>query len=134
MSGTFDRAEHCRQIGFKPGHIHTGNGRKKDSETLNVQYLAKKYTKEALAGLMEIGRNVKNKAADRITAYNAVLDRGWGKPVQPTDIKGSILSLNFDQLRELEQRLVAMPVIEAVAEPAEPLEVADCVSATHDIS
>lgn len=43
--------------------------------------IAKEHAEDALAVLVEIMRNGENEAA-RISAANAVLDRGYGKPMQ----------------------------------------------------
>jgi hypothetical protein len=44
--------------------------------------MAKDYAEEALLTLAEIMRNDKEAANARVSAANALLDRGYGKPVQ----------------------------------------------------
>lgn len=48
-----------------------------------IKSLARSHTRTALNVLVAVTRNTK--AAARIAAANAILDRGWGKPTQAVD-------------------------------------------------
>jgi hypothetical protein len=45
----------------------------------DLRELARQYTEDAIAALVEICLNGENEGA-RVAAANAILDRGWGKP------------------------------------------------------
>jgi len=49
-----------------------------------VQELARQYTEQAIETLAEIMNNHDAAAPARIAAAEALLNRGWGKPIQPT--------------------------------------------------
>lgn len=86
---------------FKPGQSGNPLGRSKDS--YRVSDLAKKHTEEALATLIEICTNTSAPPAARVQASVAILDRGWGKPVQQIDSNEEkvIGFLNLLQLVEM---------------------------------
>jgi hypothetical protein len=61
---------------FSPGQSGNPGGRPK--ATLNVQELARAHTEDAIQTLVEALKDPKLK----VQAATALLDRGWGKPVQ----------------------------------------------------
>ncbi len=68
--------------GFKSG------GRKKgvpNKATAEIREHAQRYTVEALEGLAQIARESSSDAV-RVSAWNALLDRGWGKPILGVDL------------------------------------------------
>ena len=65
---------------FKPGQSGNPLGRPKSDKT--IRDLARVHTKDALNTLTEIVKNPKASDTARVHACNALLDRGWGKPVQ----------------------------------------------------
>jgi hypothetical protein len=70
--------------GRKPGTPKTG-GRVKgqpNKATASLKDLARKYTDDALLTLADIMANDGEPAAARVSAANALLDRGYGKPSQ----------------------------------------------------
>lgn len=69
-------------IPFKPGKSGNPGGRPKGD--IELRRAARERTGEALETLINIMRNQKAPAAARVTAAEALLSRGWGKPVQPT--------------------------------------------------
>ena len=72
---------------FRPGHSGNPGGRPK--ALVQVRELAREYTEEAIQKLVELMRKADSDQA-QILAANSLLDRGWGKPVQPVgrDPKG----------------------------------------------
>ena len=69
--------------GSKPGERR--GGRKKgtpNKATKEIRELAREYTIEALEALYEIATGGESEAA-RVSAANAILDRGYGKPAMP---------------------------------------------------
>jgi hypothetical protein len=65
---------------FKPGKSGNPSGRPKTDQT--IRELARGYTDEAIKTLVEIASNPKASDSARVQACGALLDRGWGKPVQ----------------------------------------------------
>lgn len=69
--------------GSKPGE-HRG-GRAKgvpNKATASIRDAARKYTTQAIATLVEVMGDDKQPAPARVSAANALLDRGYGKPSQ----------------------------------------------------
>ncbi len=65
------------------GGARPGAGRKKGSPnkaTRTLKELAREYTSEAVEALIEVVRT--ETGAARVSAANAILDRGYGKPSQ----------------------------------------------------
>lgn len=61
-----------------------------------IRDLARKHTMKALRTLIEIAEGGENESA-RVTAANALLDRGWGKPAVPgvgADLP-AVITINF---------------------------------------
>jgi hypothetical protein len=82
---------------FKPGQSGNPGGRPKGD--IELRRAARGRTAEALETLINIMRNQKAPAAARVTAAEAILSRGWGKPVQPTaftDVDGNDRPLSGD--------------------------------------
>src|ERR1700743_1725692 len=48
-----------------------------------IRSLARSYTRTALNVLVGVMRSKDATAAAKVSAANAILDRGWGKPTQP---------------------------------------------------
>lgn len=71
--------------GSKPGERR--GGRKKgtpNKATASIKEAARAYTQEALLALVGVVRGGEDiPAAARVSAANALLDRGYGKPTQP---------------------------------------------------
>jgi hypothetical protein len=91
-----------------------GNPAGKPKEIREVIALARTYTPEAIRGLADIARDTKKApAAARVMAWNSLLDRAWGKPVQPTVIaldRGVAAPVDMDQLTD-EQREVLESIL-----------------------
>ncbi len=71
--------------GSKPGERRGGRKRGTPNKaTAEIREHAQQYTIEALEGLALIARNSTSDAA-RVSAWNALLDRGYGKPTQAVE-------------------------------------------------
>ena len=53
----------------------------------DIRSLARNHTAKALSTLASIMNQRKAPAAARVAAAQALLDRGWGKPTQPVDMR-----------------------------------------------
>jgi Family of unknown function (DUF5681) len=113
--------------GFKKGTSGNPGGPKKgDLPPIDVKKLARAHTREALAALVEITNDRKQKAGDRILAANSLLDRGFGRPHQSIDIEATLnkrlTELSLEEARRLDQMSTAAAppmLIDATAEPVE---------------
>ena len=65
-----------------PGQSGNPGGRPKG--VAEVVELARKHTKDAMAALHSIATGIDVPPAARVSASVALLERGWGKPLQPT--------------------------------------------------
>lgn len=70
---------------FKKGNRANPGGRPKADKT--VIDLARKHTREAIAGLLAIAREGESEAS-RVAAWREILDRAWGKPRQAVEHSG----------------------------------------------
>src|SRR5262249_27913662 len=81
---------------FRKGKSGNPGGRPKGSEELRA--LAQAHTAEAIDRLVRWMRTSNAKAS--VAACNALLDRGWGKPVQAiTANDGARMDVNIDEVR-----------------------------------
>lgn len=58
--------------------------------TASVKEAAQEHTEDAVATLAEIMGDKTQPAAARVSAANAILDRGYGKPSQALNLGGSL--------------------------------------------
>jgi hypothetical protein len=72
--------------GFQPGQ--SGNPGGKPKGLAEVQQLARAHTVTAINTLAQIASAAKAPPAARVSAAQALLDRGWGKPMQPMEHGG----------------------------------------------
>jgi hypothetical protein len=72
---------------FKKGQSGNPGGRPK--AVAEVQELARQHTTDAVETLVSIMTNPKSAPAARVSAANALLDRGYGKPPQHQHITGA---------------------------------------------
>jgi hypothetical protein len=73
-------------VPFQPGQSGNPSGRPK--QDVKLRDLARAHTSDAIATLVEVMKDVKAPPSARVSAANSVLDRGFGKPVQPVDGDG----------------------------------------------
>lgn len=75
------------------GGARPGAGRRKGSPnkaTVVVREAAQAFTEDALLTLAGIMRDATQPAAARVSAANALLDRGHGKPKQELELDGAL--------------------------------------------
>ena len=64
------------------------------SKTLTeIRSLARSHTRTAINALVGVMRSKNATHAARVSAANAILDRGWGKPAQPLENGDGALEL-----------------------------------------
>jgi hypothetical protein len=93
--------------GFKPGQ--SGNPGGRPAILKEVQELARNCTTEAVETLREIMRNKKAPAQARVAASSAMLDRGWGKPLQAVDLNHGTKDPVSEILDEVNGRTRGLP-------------------------
>ena len=71
---------------FEKGKSGNPGGRPKQIGDLKV--IAREKTAQAIATLVQVMSNRKSPAAARVTAACALLDRGYGRPIQMTELTG----------------------------------------------
>jgi hypothetical protein len=75
------------------GGARPGAGRKPGAVTpakRAIAEAAKEHAEAALTVLVTIAKDAKSPAAARVSAANAILDRGYGKPVQAVEHAGKL--------------------------------------------
>jgi hypothetical protein len=92
---------------FQKGQSGNPGGRPKAAET--VRDLARSHTTEAMQALVKIATKGKSESA-KVQAATAILERGWGKPLQQVEVKRT----PFDELSPDELRAVA-EALEAIS-------------------
>lgn len=91
MSGSTQKADKRKapKTAFKKGVSGNPMGRKKlTAEDLDLVAACKAKTSQALDTILDIMANGENEK-NRLTAALAVIERGYGKPVQPVDAEHS---------------------------------------------
>jgi len=85
------------------GGKREGAGRPKgavNKATASVREAAQSFTTDALSTLAEIMRDPEHPAAARVSAAQALLDRGHGKPTQSVELDGALdVSATVSEIR-----------------------------------
>ena len=74
--------------GWQKGVSGNPGGRLK--QPAKVTDLARSLCEEAVLGLAALARDPKMPAPTRLAAWNSILDRGMGKPIQAVDLTASV--------------------------------------------
>ena len=87
-----------------------------------VQELARSHTADAVTTLAEIMRDTEAAPAARVAAANALLDRGYGKPLQSSTV--SVRRVNAREMSDDELAAIALGRSEGAADPPDDPPVA----------
>jgi hypothetical protein len=93
--------------GFKKGKSGNPGGRPR--ALASVMQEARRHTWEALRVLLKLMRTAESESV-KLNAAEAILSRGWGKPIQAFQVDGRFLTkklaeLSSAEIAELEERL-----------------------------
>lgn len=78
---------------FQPGTSGNPSGRrKKTPEDKALEQLAREHSPAALEVLISIAKNAKFGPSARVSAATAIIDRGYGRPVQPVENDVSLVN------------------------------------------
>ena len=95
---------------FRPGQSGNPNGRPR--VLADVQNAAREHSADAIKTLSDIMDNPKAPAAARISAACALLDRGYGKPLQTVDANNTNVNYVVSDHPMTEEEWVAERVTE----------------------
>jgi hypothetical protein len=93
--------------GFTKGKSGNPGGRPR--ALASVMHEARRHTLEALRVLLKLMRDAESESV-RLNAAEAILSRGWGKPIQALQVDGRFLTkklsdLTPDEIQALEERV-----------------------------
>jgi hypothetical protein len=93
--------------GFKKGKSGNPGGRPR--QLASVMHEARRHTLEALQVQLQLMQSAESESV-RLNAAEAILNRGWGRPIQAVQVDGRFLTKKLtdpttDEIRDLEQRV-----------------------------
>jgi hypothetical protein len=103
----FDMANPTGRGGFAKGK--SGNPGSRPRQLASVMHEARRHTLEALQVQLQLMQSAESESV-RLNAAEAILNRGWGRPIQALQVDGRFLmkkltDLTTDEIRDLEQRV-----------------------------
>lgn len=91
--------------GFTPGRSGNPSGRpKRDERHQRIEDIAKEHTEDAIAALADIANNPESNERARVAAAEAILDRGWGRPVERSE-QGTPGAFGRESPEEIRKRI-----------------------------
>jgi hypothetical protein len=78
---------------FKQGQ--SGNPLGRPKADITIRDLARTHTQEAIDVLLAVVRNQNAPSAALVQACNAILDRGWGRPIQYNENNDRVISTSL---------------------------------------
>jgi Family of unknown function (DUF5681) len=93
--------------GFSKGKSGNPGGRPRS--LASVMYEARRHTRPALATLVKLMKTAKSESV-KLGAAEAILSRGWGKPIQALQVDGRFLTKKLsdmtpEEIQALEERI-----------------------------
>jgi len=88
----------------------------------NVINLCREHTPEAVAALLDVMRNDIGNGSARVAAAKFLIERGWGKAVQPVDIRETVKKMTNKELLSRAREVIRKMDKEGEREDIEMLE------------
>ena len=105
---------------FQPGVSGNPNGRRREPPNLpEIQAICRGHAPECIATGIEIMRDKAVPPGVRLAAMTAIMDRGFGRPVQPIESNAPTVAFDFSGMSNAEIA-AALALFERIIKPAAP--------------